>query len=275
MQRRLKSILALLFWATFMPVMALGEPSRISRELHAWGRFEEGAWKCYQVTTKGADGEVLSVAETKITLKERGADGVTLFSEMVTEIGGRRLVSPPVTTKYSFHGEAFDAKAAIKDLGSHEIAVDGQTIPCRIEQIEASEGGAKTVTKVWYTPDVAPYVLRRESVTTDASGGKLSEMVLQAVALEMPYQALNRFQPASHVEVVVTTSAGKAKTAAYLWNDVPGGVVSQKTSEYDAQGKLLRTSELVVLAYGLEREKERRGLLERIRDRHRAHRTSR
>jgi hypothetical protein len=261
------------------PGYGAGQESRMTRELHPWGRFKEGAWKHCRVVTETLDeqGAVTntSVTETKTTLKKVDAQGVTLLVEAVVEIAGRELTTLPKTVQQGFHGEMSGEKASVRKLGSSQVTVGERIFPCNVEEVESREAGNETITKVYFTATVAPFVLRRESVTTDSEGQtRLNETTLEVFSLRMPCKVLNRIRPTAHVKVVSKNPKGTTVTWAFTSVDVPGGVVCQTAKEYDENGRLVRQSTLAMIDYGLEPEKEHSGLFNRMRGRYRSLRTA-
>lgn len=261
-----------------LPALGLAEPSQIPANCHYWGRFQPGAWKWVRVVTETFDeqGNVAgnSTTETRTSLREVNGDGVVLDVEVAVEIAGKRLDAPPQTVRQGFHGELAEQPAEIKDLGAGQILVEGQKIPCRIEQVAMAGPTSKTVTKTYWSATVAPFILRRESSTTDLQGTELlSQSTMEVVALDMPCKALSEMKSTSHVKTVVTHPKGTTTTLSVISLEVPGGVVCHTSKELDEQGRLIRRSTLELIDYGLEPEPERTGLLRRLRDRlHSSHR---
>lgn len=261
------------------PGVAPCQQPAVARYLHPWGRFQEGAWKRYRDVTETLDQQGalanLSITETKTTLQKVEGDGVTLLVEAVVDISGKRLSAPSRTVKQGFHGEQATQKSVLQDLGTSQLTIEGRVIPCRVEQVEVSDNAGKTVTKTYYSPTVAPFVLRRESVVLDPEGKtQLSQTTLEVVALHVPCKILSRLRSAAHVKAVTSHPKGTTITWAYTSIDVPGGVLCQTAEERDEKNRLTRRSTLELIDYGFTPEKEHQGLFNRVRGRHRAHRSA-
>ena len=110
--------------------------------MHPWGRFHKGAWRYTRVVTECFDehGAITntSVTEAKTTLREVGADGVTLQVEAAVEVAGKQRDAEPQTLKQGFHGELVGERLTVRDLGVGEVTIDGCRVPCRLEQFEAT-----------------------------------------------------------------------------------------------------------------------------------------
>lgn len=257
--------------------LGAGRDAGLTRELHPWGRFREGAWKQTRLDTEtlNEQGEVVgtSVTQTRTTLKKVEADGVVLLVEAVVEVGGQELATPPRTVKLGFHGENAVETVVIRPPQPGQVSVGDRIIPCSVQQVETSDAGNGTITKVYFSPTIAPFILRKESVTMEAQGRvKLGETSLEVVSLRMPCKVLN-IRSTAHVKVVSKHPKGTSTTWAFTSVDVPGGVVFQTNRELDENGRLLRRSKLELVGYGLEPEDEVPTLLGRWRNRHRAART--
>jgi hypothetical protein len=226
--------LRLLVWLCVLagPTLVLAEDSGITQDLHPWGRFHDykGAWKRCRVTTETLDerGAVVntSVTETKTSLEDVDGDGVTLRVESAAEIAGKQLPAEPKKVRQAFRGDVVSGKMVVRNAGVKRVTVDGETFLCRVEETEVTNVRTKTVTRTYYSRTIAPYVLKRESKTTDLEGTTtLEESTLNVVSLDRPCKILPRIKRAAWVEAITTTAQGRTVTRAFTSSDVPGGVV--------------------------------------------------
>jgi hypothetical protein len=263
--------LRLLVLGSMMLTMLLGmapswcpaDNDGITRKHHPWGRFEPGAWKIVRATTETTDpnGTTLSTTETRTTLQGVAADGISLLIEVAVEVGGKEFDAQPQVVKQGFEGELPVASNSAKYLGLGQVVIQGRKIDCRIEQVESKDAVSKTVTKIYYSDTVEPYVLRRESVRTDPDGKTLlSETTVEVIALDVPTKVFNDIRNSAHVKAVSKTPRGSTVTLAAMSADVPGGVIHSTLKETDSQGRLVRQSSLELLDYGLDANDDRGGL---------------
>jgi hypothetical protein len=245
----------------------LAEAAGISPEHDPWGHFEPGAWKKVRVETVRLDEDgIVTRTDKTTTLLNVEDEGVTLEHEFVNERGGERSTSEPETVQVGFHGELLTEGLKVSNAGNAEVDIEGRKIACDILQVESSGPTGKTVTKVYYSSSVAPYVLRRESVTTDPEGtNSRVETTEEVVALQMPEKVLADFQKVAYVKTVVKHPKGSTTTWSATSTEVPGGVVRQASKVLDTAGHLIRTSTLELIDYGLELEPERKKLFEPLR----------
>jgi hypothetical protein len=260
------------------PMVCLGddgdEPG-LTKELHPWGRFDKhkGAWKRYRVVTETLDdnGQVVntSVTETKTSLEDVDTEGVTLRVEAIVEIAGKRLPAEPKVVRQSLRGDWASGRAKVRTLGPGEVTIEGRVFPCRVEEAEISTPNGTAVTRTYFSRFVPPYVLRRESKTTAPDGKTIEDTAFRVVSLDRPCKIVPRIRRAAWVEAVSTTANGTTVTRAFTTTEVPGGVVCHTADEMDAKGRLVRHSNLLLVDFGLEPEKDDSDLPNRLRARSR------
>jgi len=254
----------LVLLAGMTPNRGLADGPGMTRKHHPWGRFAAGAWKLVRVDTyEGEAKAVTSSTETKTTLHSLAADGVSLLIEVAVEVGGKQFETQPQVVKQGFDGELCAPGAVIKDLGPGQVTIQGRKIDCRIEQVAVEDAGSRTVTKVYYSDAIEPYVLRRESNKTDRQGKTLSETTVEVTALDVLQDVLTDKhgrvdrRRASSVKAVLRTSKGTTTTLAMTCADVPGGVFRNTLDETDNDGHRIRHSVLTLVDYGLSPDDNR------------------
>jgi len=259
------SALLLSLLTGLLPGSTLAQQTGITREHHPWGRFAPGAWKVVRVVTETLDekGAVKSSCrtETRTTLKNVEDDGVTLLIEAVVQFAGRQFHAEPQTVKQGFHGDLASQNVGVKSLSEGRLLIDERSIPCKIEQLELTDSTRKTVTKIYYSDTISPYVLRRESLTTNLkSNATLSETTVQVESLEMPwpFKALGDIKTTAYVKAVHKNANGTTVTFAVTSPDVPGGVVFHSSTERDKTGRLVRCTALELTGFGREAEPQQR-----------------
>ncbi len=207
-----------------------------------------------------------STTEAKTTLLKVGADGVTLEIQVCVEVAGKRFDTEPQTIRQGFHGKLACQGLKTKDLGAGHVVIDGRKVPCKVLQMECIGPTSKTVTSVYYSAKLAPYILRRQSVTTNLEGKTTrGERDVQVVGLDMPCRVLAEIKSASHVKTVERHPKKTVITRTVTSTEVPGGVISHGSKELDQSGRLVRRSTLELIDYGLEPAPQRTGLFGRPR----------
>jgi hypothetical protein len=240
-----------------MPMTALPQESGMSRQHHPWGRFEPGAWKRVRVVTETIDekGAVIGtrVEETRTIFLSIDHEGVTLEMQTNFEVAGKPLDFDPKIVKQGFHGEVCGRELKIQPAAEGNVAIEGQNILCRMLQFECANANGRTLTRVFYSDSVAPYVLRREQKTTDSEGNStLSEVLVEVEALNMPARVLGEIKNTAIVKTFQKYPKGSTTTWSVTSSDVPGGLVSHMSKETDANGRLVRRSTLELVSCGKE-----------------------
>ncbi|HOP76351.1 MAG: hypothetical protein WBH86_09490 [Thermogutta sp.] len=226
----------------------------VPRQVHPWGRFEPGAWKIMRATTESFEGgaQSVSITETRATLQEITAAGVTVRVEMLVEVAGKRFRPEPQTVRQGFHGELLTSDSKIKDLGSTEVIVQGRSITCQVLEVETVNAGVRTLSKITYSPTVAPYVIQRDSIRTELAGNRILESShMEVTILDVPCRVGLRVLSAAQTRTVQTFPRGSVVTLSLVSGDVPGGVVCQTTKETDDTRKLVRRTTLELVDFGL------------------------
>lgn len=241
--------------------LCLGQTTEITRKHHPWGRFQPGAWKLVRVVTESFEGPetLTSITHTRTVLKAVEEDSVTLLIEVSVQVPGKQFDAQPQTVKQSFHGELASEDLQITDLGTGQLAIQGRQIPCKIQQLELADAASKTVTKIYYSDSVEPYILKRESTKTDLEGKILSQTTVEVTDLDVPCNVLGVIRSSAQLKKVHKHPKGTTTTLAFTSMAVPGGIVCHRLTELDSSGRMIRRSTLDLVAYGLEPEQDDRG----------------
>ena len=270
------------FMASFALLLAAAGISaaqevELSRQHHPWGHFRPGAWKMVRVVTETLDerGLVTSTTthDTRTVLQSVDANGVTLDVAVTVEVAGKRFEAEPQTVTQPFHSEAAGADSKPTPSGETTVTIEGKKVPVHLARLEYNgpNNTNKTATNIYYSDKVSPFVLRRETTTTDADGTAIvNESVVEVLATEMPWKASGEIKTTSLVKSTVKNSRGTIVTFAHTSPEVPGGVVSHTSKEIDRSGRIVRRSTLELVDFGLERQEEPGGLF-RLKRRPRFH----
>lgn len=237
------------------------EESGIPRTHHPWGGCPTGAWKTVRVTTESLDeqGRVTqsSITETTTTVSEHDNIGVTLEIRSIVELAGKRFDSDPQVIRQGYQGELADQQWKITSLGTGTVSIEDQKFPVKIEQLESIQAAGKATTTLYYSDTVAPFVLKRRTVLTDADNqNTLGESTVDVIALDMPAEVLGELRSVAHVRTVNVNPKGHVSTLAFVAPGIPGGVVSHTSKEVDKTGRITRRSVLNLVAYSLEPEED-------------------
>lgn len=251
------------------------ENSGLPQKLHPWGRFEPGAWKLVRVVTELFDEQgrltSISTVDTKTTLSDTDHESVTLLVEICWEVAGKRFQAEPQTIRQGFHGESMLPGVKLKELTDGTLVIEERNIPCKVQHLEILGAHEKTAVRLYFSPNLPPYVLKRESMTTAADGDQvLGRSEVEVIALEMPVKVRGVIKTGAYLKSTQKNGKGTTVTLTVFVPDVPGGVIAYSLKETDKTGKLIRRSSLELVDYSVEPETERAGIFNRKRAARRA-----
>jgi len=207
-----------------------------------------------------------STTDRRTVLRATGATYAELGVRVTVEVAGKRFDAEPRNVVEGYCGQDPDEQADIGAPKAAKVTIEKRTVPCQVQQIEVRGAGTKQVTNIYFSDELQPSVLKRESVTTSTeSGEKLSESVTEVLALAMPFRVLTELQQTAQLRTVHEHANGKVVKLWVTSPDVPGGEVAAWTKELDAEGNVVSRSTLELLDYGLKSRELRTGLFGRRR----------
>ncbi len=264
MPRSAYRAIVLAFCHAALSATCMAQQSGITADLHPWGRFDPGAWKLVRVVTEtlNEQGEVVSTntTDTKTTLMKIDEDGVTLEVQACMEVAGKSFQAEPQVVRQGFNGELASPDLKAKEPTDGRVVIEERKIACKVHQLEVLAANEKTSISIYYSSTVAPYILKRVSVTTDPDGEKvLSKTNFEVIAVEMPIRLRGETRSGAYVRTVHKNTSGTTTTLAVVLPDVPGGVFSHSSKEVDKSGRMVRRSTLELVDYGAEPEEDRVG----------------
>ncbi len=222
---------------------------------HRWARFDVGAWSRVRevAETFDEDSKLIgtSVTETTATLKSVDRESVTLNTNVTVEIAGRKFDSQPELVTKNFHGADNGDEVKIEDVGGGTVTIGDKRIACRIRRVTVNGSSEKRVTTIYFHDEIAPYELRRETVSTDLEKKTVNyETEVEVIAVNLPYKVLTEINTVSFVRTVYTSDNKKKTTLEVYCPRVPGGVVAHWSTEFDDEGRVVLRSILELADYG-------------------------
>lgn len=236
-----------------IPTSCLHAQVPIPRQHHPWGSYSSGAWKKVKVITEMfEDGELASTStqETTATLIEVDEDEYVLRVEVVVEVAGKRFTADPKIVRQGFFGGRRGEGRTISKIGNAPLEINSRSISTEVQQIIVKDDHSQSITSFNYSPDVAPYVLKRDTVTKSIDGkSTLNSTKLDVLAIDMPYKVLADIHSTCVIRTVTKDSKSTSVTIEIQSDGIPGGVVSHTSKQVDENGKLSRRSTLELLDY--------------------------
>lgn len=231
---------------------AEADAAGFGRRFHVWGRFRPGSWVVVQqgIETLGEGGSVVArqSCETRMTLASSNDTALTLQVQASLDVGGKKLDSAPQELRQGVHGEVPEV-AQTTELDPEDLRIDGQVYRCEVHRAEAEVDGRRTVTKSWVAPQTTPLVLRRLTTTTDAASGRLIGETVHEVLSITKQRVMARSRQVAELRIVQRHPRGQTTSYAVSCPEIPGGLVSQTSEEFDTQGKLLRRTKMELVDF--------------------------
>ena len=110
------------------------------------------------------------VTETKTTLQKVEDDGVTLEIEVGMEVAGKQFDAQPQCIKQGFHGELLSPDLKVKPRSPPRSSSRIARSPAESSSWSLPAATTRRSSASTTPTRVAPYILKRESVTTDSDG---------------------------------------------------------------------------------------------------------
>ena len=185
-----RPLLLLLMVASLCPLSSGVAQDDFSYDEDAkWVDFGVGSWKLVRVYKDTLNGrgvvESTSTEETKSTLFDVNDDGYTVMVEVTVEVAGKRFAADPKYLKKHWNGKNVNKLVVVKEVEEENVEITGRRYPTRVRNILIHGKESKRKSKVYYSSDVAPYVLRMETTATFAANEKKNfDSLVEVIAVE-------------------------------------------------------------------------------------------
>ena len=211
---------------------------------HPWGRFEPGSWQRLRVTTEvfgSGDGKSVGITEITTRLIKVEKDGVILTREI--KDGDQTTTQDKV--KYAWDGSQPNDTTDV-GYSVDEMDVEGSTYACQTHRLTTKGDGITTITKSWYSPDYAPYFLKRMVRVT---GKRRETSSMRVTRFVTQREVLDKKLTCWESETITSSPASAARTTTFSSLDVPGGVVFSESEVRDKQQGVSEHVRIELIAY--------------------------
>jgi hypothetical protein len=234
-------------------------PQLLGKEHSPWGDFPEGTWIRTRLETETFrdDKSFRNVTETRITLQAFEDDHYRLKEEVAVEVGDQRFEDDPRFKEFDYYGQPLDDWDEISRGGETKLEICNRTVTCRLRIYVRQNASGLTRTKLWYTPDLAPFVLRVETTKTGKSEEEnqpdplLSKTITTTQDLGGFCGIGNRILANYSTRTLQKKGPNTVSTTSYYSSKIPGGLVHRKTVEKNAAGEVIRKSDLTLTEFQL------------------------
>lgn len=250
------------FFAVSLAAADGGAPTVLPANAHPWGGYLPKSWCIVQTTTiANVGGQAVQTVQTVRTeLQAVDADSVTLQESETLNVNGRSVSKNPQLIKYDFFQEPLQANVKIRQGEPVKLQMsDKKTIiPCAVRIYEQQTPSGQLTTTIWYSAQVYPYVLRAEKVLRSSPAGEDAggEVIRQSVMLVQETSALKSLRGLRKNRTYTTQTIEKAGNITKITDancswDVPGGLLTATTREFDAQNREISRSVSTMTNYFL------------------------
>jgi len=199
------------------------------------------------------DGKVThsTVTYRTSTLVDVESNRYALKNVTTVEVAGKRMEAKPQIVQYDLLDNLASQALVLREGGTANLVIEQHSVPCRLYLTESTTATRKDFTTLYYSAEIAPYLLKRQSRATDpTSGATIEETVEQVHQQQVRRRILGRWMWTSHIETDRTYGKGSTVTDAFWSMEVPGAVVASVTTESDSEGQAIRRRTLELIGYG-------------------------
>jgi len=223
---------------------------------HRWARFQPGAWRELRVTTETFDNEGKVVSQS-VTTQQEVLEGVNEESyefdiQATVDLSGKRIAGEWKSRVLHLATDSAGQIVDARQLEEASLSVGGQPVDCQVWEIRYNEDARTLVDRIYYAPELFPYILQRETSEADDAAGDRPRVgqTTKVVALEVPYVVDGRIAACSCIQTIRSSVKGNTVRVVFESDEVPGGEVAAWSTDYDDQGRRTKWSVLELLSYG-------------------------
>jgi hypothetical protein len=235
---------------------AASEPFQLPIEHHNWARFQPGAWREVQIVTETFD-EAGGITSRNVTTQKEilnaVAEGKYVLNVRATvDLGTKQIVGDWKTRVLDLATDSVGSLGEARRLEDRPLPIAGRHSECQVWQLLYVDNGRQLRDLVYYDPERFPYVLQRE--TSDARGEADTpaelEQRTEVAAIEVPCQIQQKLWNCTCLRTYRHRSKGDSLRLAFIHQEVPGGEVVVRATDFDAAGRRIRWSVATVMDFG-------------------------
>ena len=218
-----------------------------------WSDFLPGSWGLYRTVTQTHEENsvITNVTHTKSTLESVEDNRYLLRQETSAAIGSQSFSLEPQLNHYDFYQQNFTESAVIQVLSPENLVIGRKQIPCLVCVSTQKTDSFVEETKIWYTPQVMPYVLKTESVRRSLADNAVVNRKTFIVTETSALRPFGRLLATYKTQTVRNSNQHKTVTNSCYSCNVPGGLLREVSMEVDANNKLVSQTETKLLNYSL------------------------
>jgi hypothetical protein len=225
---------------------------------HPWARFPVGSWREIETTTETFDeqGQVFgrSVTTQKEILKAVANDSYVIDVQATVDVAGKRIAGPWNTRVLRLSTDRTGALFSSSQLPDEAIELKSGAVNCRVYEVQYSDESRNMCDRMFFSPDVFPFVFRRETFERSESSSPINppEDTLTIVANSVPMEWQGRILGCASQQTLRRREKGKFQSFSLLSPEVPGAEIRCHSTDFDSSGRRIRWSIQRLLAFGTD-----------------------
>lgn len=274
-------MLALLMIAQYSLSPVGADEPLIPQRCHVWGGFEPGAWTRMTISVENYADDVRTLVlqrkETRI-LRSKAAQGYSLEISMdvAQPTAGEQAAKPTESVIREFPWFiSTDALIADEEIKQGDLEIAGRKWRCRLLEYRTEVDGRVRTHQDHFHAEHFPFFLRRVVAEPSERDDRTfnyqatTEIVQEHVAVGLGSRLVDGVQ----TRTTVLMGDRRLLVLEILVPEVPGGLVSKRTTEWDENGQVIRREVAELDDYGFAESSEQAaqptgremGLRERLR----------
>ena len=230
-----------------------------TRDHHAWARFEKQSWKTTKILTDLVDeaGNITSTVrrETTTRLLEANETDFILGVESTVQIGEQKVnhSNHKIKRNINVKGEGFSKTV---DTGTLKIGEQEFNVEIQLVTLQTKQG--KRVSRLTFCKDTMPHVLKRVTTFYDKKAMPVYTTTSQVTSFDVKRDILGEEQTVCRIVTNHSENGTTSVTNEIYCAKVPGGIVSQKIIEKNADDQIVRRTTLELIDYAIGKQESKR-----------------
>ena len=242
----------------FLPLQSGAQEWVRSREHHAWARFDVHSWKTTKILTDLIDdaGNITSTVrvETTTRLLETELNRYVLEVDSTVQVGEQKVNHSNQKLKRDINtqGKGF---AATVEKGTLKIGEKEFDVDIRVVTLNTKQG--KRVSRVSFCKETTPHVLKRTTTYYDKKSAPLYTTTSAVTEFDVKQDVLGDEKTVCRIVTTHKQNGTTTITDELYCADIPGGIISQKIIDKNADDQITRRTTLELTNYAIGEQESR------------------
>lgn len=242
----------------FLPLHSGAQEWVRSREHHAWARFDEHSWKTTKILTDLIDdaGNITSTVrvETTTRLLETELNRYVLEVDSTVQIGEQNVNRSNQKLKRDINTQGKGFAAAV-EKGTLKIGEKEFNVDIRVVTLNTKQG--KRVSRVNFCKETTPRVLKRTTTYYDKKSAPLYTTTSAVTEFDVKQDVLGDQKTVCRIVTTHKQNGTTTITDELYCADIPGGIISQKIIDKNADDQITRRTTLELTNYAIGEQESR------------------